>query len=241
MIRDNRKRSQGFTLIELMLSMAFVSALLLAIAMTIIQAGNIYNKGMALKDINQSARSIATDMQRTIATAGNISLGPDNYIVQMSGARAVTGRLCLGNYSYIWNTIDATTAMPISMRINETELIKAVKIPDATGIYCARDTSGALTVRNTIRPADVSRITQLLVDGDHELSIASFAVTSSDAAYDNATGQRLFTISYAISTGDAAAMTSDRNSCREAGSAGANPIYCNVQRFDLVVRSGGGV
>lgn len=246
MIHDSKRHSNrsGFTLIELMLSMAFVSVLLLAIAMTIIQAGNIYSKGMALKDINQSARLISTDIRRTVAAAGNISLGSDNYIVRLSGGVPVSGRLCLGNYTYLWNTVDATPSMQEAVRIDEggrQKLIGAIKVPDTTSIYCARNTDASLVISNTIRSEDVNRVTQLLVQGDHSLSLASFSAAASSSAYDSATGQRLFMITYAISTGEASAIAPGRETCRPPGENGADPIYCNIQKFNLVVRSGGGV
>ena len=91
------KTHKGFTLIELMLAMTFISVLLLAIAMTIIQVGAIYNKGVALKDINQSGRGISDDISRTVAASEAFSLTTD-YVTGTDG-----GRVCLGSYSYIWN------------------------------------------------------------------------------------------------------------------------------------------
>ena len=63
----NRAAKQtGFTLIELMLAMTFISVLLLAIAMTIIQIGTIYNRGVTLKEVSQAARSISDELNRSI-------------------------------------------------------------------------------------------------------------------------------------------------------------------------------
>lgn len=68
-------RRHGFTLIELMLAMAFVSVLLLAIATIAIQAGKLYNRGLTLKSINQSGREIGDILRRDFlqANAGKIS------------------------------------------------------------------------------------------------------------------------------------------------------------------------
>ena len=70
-------KQRGFTLIELMLAMTFISVLLLAIAMTIIQIGNIYNKGTTVKEINQAARAIADDVSRSASAASALNIDTD--------------------------------------------------------------------------------------------------------------------------------------------------------------------
>src|SRR5450759_2265716 len=100
----NLSRQRGFTLVELMLAMAFVSALLLAIAMTVIQIGNIYNRGITYKNVNQVGSSLVSELQRSIASNApfDVSINGvgegEHYINKGWG-----GRLCTGQYSYIWN------------------------------------------------------------------------------------------------------------------------------------------
>ena len=234
----------GFTLIELMLAMAFVSVLLLAIALTIIQVGNIYSKGMALKDINQSARTINEDLRRTIAAAGSVSLEDDSYVVQsLADGTPVSGRLCLGGYSYVWNTVDASGSSQDSIKVSPTDdtLVTLVRVPDPSRIYCAKNTSNVLAVRGSIRAEDVPKVTTLLARGDHSLAITSFSIKSSATAQDNTTGQRLFSIAYGIGTGDPSTMEADRMSCRPPSDAASDSVFCNVQGFEVVVRSGEGV
>ena len=87
----NRAAKQdGFTLIELVLAMAFISALLLAIALTIIQIGTTYNRGMTLKEVNQTARSISDELTRNLTSSEAFTLS-SKYISTPTG-----GRLCLG-------------------------------------------------------------------------------------------------------------------------------------------------
>ena len=99
-------RRHGFTLIELMLAMAFVSVLLLAIATIAIQAGKLYNRGLTLKSINQSGREIGDTLRRDFlqANAGKISGNANSAVVMVqAGGADRSGRLCLGDYSYVWN------------------------------------------------------------------------------------------------------------------------------------------
>src|SRR6218665_2336873 len=103
------KRTGGFTLIELMLSMTFVSVLLLAIAMTIIQMATIYNKGMTVKEVNQTSRDISDDLKRSFSASQVFVVNTDpaidstDYVRIKLGSEIVGGRLCTGTYSYIWN------------------------------------------------------------------------------------------------------------------------------------------
>ncbi len=238
-----RYRHQGFTLIELMLAMTFVSVLLLAIAMTIIQVGAIYSKGMALKDINQSARLISEDLRRTVASAGVVSLDTASYVVTTIEGTPISGRLCLGNYSYIWNTIDAKPELPEAIKTSAAsdELVGIAKVPDPSKVYCAvNGGGGGLAVQSALRSVDESRSTELLTKGDHSLAVTSFSVTTSPGAYDQTTGQRLFTIEYGIGTGDPVAMKDDRTGCLAPDQQEADALYCNIQQFTIVVRSGGG-
>ena len=71
MIRDNKHR-QGFTLIELMLSMAMVSLLLIAIVTMSIQMGRIYTKGQTMFDLNAASRTINTDFTRSFNSIPSI-------------------------------------------------------------------------------------------------------------------------------------------------------------------------
>ena len=99
---NKRNRKSGFTLIELMLAMSFISLLLLAIAMTTIQVSNIYTKGITLREVNQAGRAVSEELQRSISASSpfeiDAALPSNKYIVRAGG-----GRLCLGRYTYAWN------------------------------------------------------------------------------------------------------------------------------------------
>ena len=230
----------GFTIIELMLAMTFVSVLLLAIALTIIRAGTIYSKGMALRDINQSSRAITEDLRRTVTSAGSISLSSTNYVVSRVGGGTtgpvLSGRLCLGNYSYLWNTLDGAKATT-NIKNNGTA-VSLVRVPDAGRFYCANVPGVGLPW--SIRSTDREKLVQLVKEGDHKLSLTAFSVDTGSSLYDPVTGQRLFTVNYSIGTGEPSTMTADRTACLPPSDPASDPVYCNVQQFSSVVRAGGG-
>ncbi len=226
-------KQKGFTLIELMLAMAFIAALLLAIALTIIQIGSIYNRGMTLKEVNQSARAISDELNRSVASSEAFTLST-KYIPLSTG-----GRLCLGQYSYIWNYAksyaDSTRAQYADTTVNTKGPIRFVKVPDGAGYYCTLQSTGKYP---NIQLSDTSKATELLKAGDRTLSIHQFQITSGTNAVDTTTGQQLYSISFTIGTGDVTALTPDMTSCLPPSDPNSDFAYCTVQQFKLVVRAG---
>jgi type II secretory pathway pseudopilin PulG len=243
---QNYKKS-GFTLVELMLAMGFVSALLLAIAMTVIQIGNIYNRGITYKNVNQVGGSIANELQRTISSVKSfdvISTSGPNYV-----KTAVSGRLCTGEYSYVWN-YGKYLKNPAAAGTNFIKY-QGLTVSDSPHIYFAkvRDTNSSVCVKVGAAYPDINRsqTTELINSSQYDLSVHDFSiettkdnlatvVVNEDTAGDSATGQRLYSISFLLGTNNQDSL--DANSkCRESG-ANADLTYCSVNRFNILARSG---
>jgi prepilin-type N-terminal cleavage/methylation domain-containing protein len=229
------KKQQGFTLIELVLAMTFISVLLLAIALTIIQIGTIYNKGMVLKEINQSSRDIADDVQRTAADAQTFNLSTD------LKTNSAGGRLCFGNYTYIWNTAYSLEAAHRDPNVTKagSKDIRLVKVPDSAKIYCSLDSGGKLAY-GQVRSEDVDKAQDLLVSGDHTLGINKFTISTNSFVTDPTTGESLYSLDYTIGSGVTSAMNSDQSACLGPTDIKSDLTYCSVQPFTLVLRTGNG-
>lgn len=245
----NHVAKKGFTLIELMLAMTFIAVLLLAVAMTIIQIGASYNKGLALKEVNQTSRDLAADFRKALSSVEAISL-TDDYVTNSAG-----GRVCLGTYSYIWNTaaaLDKRTDSSITWFDADTGLAAAnrravhfVKVSDSARLYCAKDGTGALSYK-TIRKVDDPTSTsyantgaeELIQDGDHSLNIGTFGITTSTSASDSTTGQQLYTINYTITSGKISTMDATQSACLDPSDLNSDINYCAVEQFSLVIRAG---
>ncbi len=121
MYRMNRRgRTKGFTLVELMISMAFIGSLLVMISLIIILIMGLYNKGLTLKEVNQVSRTVVRDMQQSVASVDAFGLQyEDRTSEEMTTGQSLEdiwgtsadyyeneagGRLCTGSYSYAWNT-----------------------------------------------------------------------------------------------------------------------------------------
>jgi Tfp pilus assembly protein FimT len=233
---------QGFTLIELMLSMSFISVLLIAIALTIIQISNIYNHGLTIKDVNQSARSISSELQSGISQAVPFSIasGTGSHYIQSAWG----GRLCVGQYSYIWNygvninnAITTNNYSDSNLNVYVTTpstIIRFVKVPDTNAVYCTQTNGKYPDIAST-------NAVDLLNAGDHSLAIHSFSIASAAGAIDAKTNERLYTISFLIGTNDQNALVSGSTSCKPPSVSGADPTYCSVQQFTLAVRAGNAI
>lgn len=226
-------KKQGFTLIELMLAMTFISILLIAIAVTIIQISNIYNHGITLKEVSQVGRTLSADLQRSIRDSSQFDIKSTSSYVQQGDWG---GRLCLGNYSYIWNYGKALNENdPTGSSLNvyssdQATAIRFVKVVDPGASYC----------RDSSKKIDFSGAIDLVNVGDHNLALHSFSITSGDKAVDGKTGQRLYSIRFEIGTNDTAAIAfvDGRWTCKSPGEVGSDPSYCSVQEFSIVARAG---
>lgn len=234
---------QGFTLVELMLAMGFVSALLLAIAMTVIQLGNIYNTGLTYTNVNQAGSSLVNELQRSISDSVAFDISTDHngnglhYVKKGYG-----GRLCLGQYSYIWNYGKALATSGAT--INEysgstTDKIHFVKALDPNARYCRSPNS------NIDHDAAV---VELLDVGQHDLAIHYLTIASNTSATDASTGQQLYFITLRIGTNDQSSLNtgsdpslSISNTACLVPSSQDDPSYCAVNQFKVTVRAGNAV
>ncbi len=228
-------KKQGFTLIELMLAMGFVSALLIAVAMTVIQIANIYNRGITLKDVNQVGRSLVSELQRGVTSTSSFDLAT-HYIKQSQGGVEVGGRLCLGQYSYAWNygeTItpgDTSSSPNVYAAPDNDNQIRFVKVHDPDISYCT-------VPAKKIIFADA---VEMLNVGEHDLAIHDFVISSAATASDTKTGQQLYSISFILGTNDQTALSGVLSSteCRPPSDKNSDLAYCSINRFDIVVRTG---
>ncbi len=138
-----RARSQkGFTLVELLLALAFLAFVLLFIVATIVQVMRIYNKGLSVKEINQSARSALSDMAK-VASASDIN--------GINTTALSSGRVCFGSVSYVWNIESATTNKFLGVGQPALVLVRAsdvgsVLCTKVSGVYPDIDPNQATTL-----------------------------------------------------------------------------------------------
>lgn len=91
-----KNKTAGFTLIELMLAMTFLASILLFSTLAFIQALNTYNKGLTIKQINETGRALTADLNRSANGARTLAISsvPNGRSPQF---------MCIGKTAYIWN------------------------------------------------------------------------------------------------------------------------------------------
>lgn len=229
------KQEKGFTIIELLISMSFVSVLLIVIVMTVIQVGNIYNKGLTMSSVEQAGQVISNDVRQTLSESEPFSVATAFRIQRYPGSAQDSpdgGRLCTGVYSYIWNfgkslKTPINTYTPVAGA--STDQIRFIRVRDSGGQYCA-------DVQKTINESDA---TELLGSSSGNLAIQDFQI--SQLASDAAIGQALYRIVLEIGTDNQDSLTqldSVDTSCKPPSDNTSLQEFCAVNKFDFTAEAG---
>lgn len=127
------KKSDGFTLVELTIAMVFVGFILLFMALTIVQMLRTYDKGIAMKQVNQAGRSTIDDISRAVKSQLPNDIRTDN-INQ--------GALCINRTMYVWNPLYTGTD------INSATIVTGAAAHDAV---IGNPASGGMMARKTLQ------------------------------------------------------------------------------------------
>lgn len=234
------RRHKGFTLIELVLAMAFISVLLLAIALTAIQAGRLYNRGLVLSSINQAGRNLSDIIRRDFLQAAYKS---DFAVVNIMEGEYSSGRFCTGQYSYVWNSpkvLDRLSDADIAtnnavVRTSDNRPINAVRLIDSTGAWCQQSPTGSY-----LNVVPIDNVTTLLrtqsSEGDvvlalHDLRVAP--LTPQD------TREGLYRINFVIGTSVVSEINTSKRTCKPPNDDEANADFCAINNFEMIVRTNG--
>lgn len=166
--------SQGFTLVELTIATAFIAFILIFMLAAIVQVIGNYNKGLAVKQINQTARTIVEEMGR-LAQATSASTINTAYINN--------GRVCLGGVSYVWNIKGADTNKDTTGAV-----VGMVRVNDPAGSLCA----AALPTVNAANASELLSgqvwVQQVGVTVSGNQKLVDIAIGLSTSAPNNPTG-----------------------------------------------------
>lgn len=222
---NHYNKDDGFTIVELTLAMAFISALLLAIAMTVVQISNIYNKGVTVKTTNQAVTYIAKQLKDTISSTTTFDLNT-NYIKQNWG-----GRLCTGAYTFVWNygsSLNNNIASKLNSYSDSKNKIRFIKVIDNDGKYC---------INPGLKISSNNALELLNVSQDDILALHGFNITS---LKDGSTGQTLYNIAITVGTNNANTLSGVGNDtvCKAPSILGADSIYCSVTELNITARAG---
>jgi len=221
------KKTSGFTIIELVLAMGFISLLLLAIAMLTIYISTIYNQGITLREVNQTGLAISEDVQRTLGVAAPFVIDPSkastHYLATSGG-----GRLCVGSHSYAWNYLAADTpAMNSYSSGDQADKPSFVKVVDPDNSLCRHP-------EESINRDDAN---ELLAVGDRNLVMYDFTI-SSPLDISLSSGQALYAVDFTIGTKGSDLVNAANKTCRPPSESERSREFCAVNQFSIIVRAG---
>jgi type II secretory pathway pseudopilin PulG len=216
-------RLKGFTIIELMLAMTFVSFLLVGVTLLTIQMSNLYARGLTMKEINQAGAEVSDDIRQAIREASITKV--------KSATRGDNSKvLCTGSYSYITNDPGRIEAGTANVKLSSNAIVRLAKVQDVSSSYC-----DPLVNFNPILPEGTI---ELLGGGDRNLVVRDLFLDVRNSALDgdfNA-GRGIVTVRLTLSTGVGSELESGK--CRSPNDAASGAEYCAIDTFAIVVRAG---
>lgn len=236
-----QRRNKGFTIVELMLSIAFISFLLLSIALLAIQVGRIYQRGLTLQTINQSGREISDMVRRDFlqSRAPHIKTAT----IPIPGA-VVGGRVCLGDYSYVWNTISALRDHATSdalAKFDGVQPLNLARVVDPGGRFCVKDpTTGNYPM--TVPRTDAAQVLQAK-EGSEDPIIGVYNMTATpiikqqNSISQGVGDEALYKVQFTLGTSATDEIDTSRHTCKPPGEADLE--YCAINKFEVVARTNG--
>lgn len=223
-MRPNQQ-TKGFTIVELMLAMSFLSVLLLAIAMLVINVTNIYTRGVTLTTVQRVGQAISSELKQTLNQAQ-----PDNiaYITFGNGG-SNGGRLCTGTITYAWNYGRAITGtgsafVDVNKYTDGTKNIRFVKTQDNGGGLCKKS-GGNYPNLTKAQAVDMG------LSSDRTVALYGFTFYPQALA---SSAQTLYSINMVVGT-DSSGFIAGQNQCAPAADASDN--FCAVNQFMFTIRA----
>lgn len=228
-----RQAQAGFTLVELSLSLAFISILLIAICTIVINITAIYQKGLAIKSVNTVGNSIVEEISSAITASsfdsnkihfidGKYSNGDDNGI----------GILCTDHYTYAWydGNQDQKTAG------QETTSFRLARFA-YDGSLC----NAQATEVDTNRINQQANKTELLQNDNTPLVIRDFKLYPSTVTIGS--GVRTFySVSFVLGTerGTSGLTAIGCSTDGSLSSVSSDFNFCAINQFNFAARPAGG-
>jgi prepilin-type N-terminal cleavage/methylation domain-containing protein len=257
--RKFAKSKKGFTMVELMMAMTFVAILVVAITVLVMNIQGIYRRGVAMREVNSTSRSIVDDITRAIA--GAPSTADTAHAVEfINGTRVEGGVFCSGFYSYIWkqadflwNAGDNTGGGAVAVNgSKDFRLLKARDVgrhlcqPSSLGLSSCPNNAGKLLCPVAGSPnLSATETVELISTGGLELALFDFDIFN--PAKSNITGQVFYAGSFILGTPRGANVLGGLVSaevCDAPNTSGDSAFdfqYCSINKFNFAASSLGAV
>lgn len=244
----SQRHARGFTVVELMFSMTFISIMLITIANVTIFVNRLFTRGITYQAVNETGREVSGQLRRdiagqTIARTGEAIKVTLNGTID-GGKSNGRERLCLGNYSYVWNTPQALVSPhQHDKEVFRGKVVHLLRVRDPDGVLCRTDNKGHLPELSSVAGSDAEDL--LGGQGNNRVTSSSTAMQSRLAVYsvrvtkgpeDELSRQQLYDIELHVGTYDEGLPGGQ---CSETDRISNE--YCNSSVFRFTVRSINGV
>jgi type II secretory pathway pseudopilin PulG len=230
MFQNNHNKS-GFTLVETMMSVVFISILLIAIGTVSMHIINTYRRGVVVKMVNETGRAISDDIRASLSS-GNFSFDRGDYV-----NRPGYGILCTGKYTYMWNYAEHLKEPKTHIlryqgasdtdTFSDDNCIRMIKIPDQTRNYCTIKDHSSIVILPPSSSTGQQKAIELIKPSEGDLMVHDFNITK--GAYDN--DRALYQVSFSIGTNQYKEIIKDKQCIpNEFDQAG-----CAINRFDISI------
>lgn len=216
--------SRGYTIIELTLAMTFIAFIMIFVITVLLQFMSIYNKGVAMSQINRTGSQVSDDLnsKARFASVDSVQYVQDNR------------RLCVGGISYLWNTdqdrsndggIKNYFETDATAEAKKNTNLGIVRVVDDKAVYCSDKDKMP-------KPSDDS-VTSLV---GKNVSILVF-----DVQVDST--MSMLKTNIVLSTGgvDKPVSVDGQWKCLQGGASGQPNAYCAFAEFNNLVYMRGGM
>lgn len=253
---------KGFTLVELSLSIAFISILSITIALIINDAISTYRRGLTLNQINTVGMDLVDDIRAAVQNSPSKAVEEDFVFKKKAEVSVdnddnwinvpIYGTFCTGSYSYIWNSGylysneygKEIEMNPVKLKYNnETEIkegFRLLKVKDRSRAVCKE-------VRGDSDIIDISGYDVLveepviLLANDTSNSLALYDLSVAAPASNTLGNSLFYSISFILGTvqGGINVMSSG-NFCKAPAEYNSNFDYCAINKFNFAAQATGG-
>ncbi len=221
------KTKPAFTIVETVISVAFIAILLIAIGTVSSHIVKTYHRGIIIKAVNDTGYAIGEDIRKS-ARSGSISSSDYRSIDDVYGV------FCTGSYSYVWNyanEIQKKSSKLITFDGNGT--VRLAKLVDRSHYLCS---DAVVSNHNTISgllklgtATGDSRAIEIIKSSDNDLMIHDFYVKA--GLKDSNSGQAIYKATFLLGTGSEGQITGNK----QCDPAKHDQEYCAINKFEVSV------
>ncbi len=263
----NKCDNKGFTLIELSLSLAFISVLSLAVVFIINSTIASYRKGLTLNQINTVGMDLVDDMRTTIQGSSTKSVelaqkdcegnrgkdDNDSNCENLISIRVVKenvpmfGAFCTGRYSYVWKSgeyfRDANGASGPSVVISGESNTNNLELSDFRFLKVRDDLREiCMNYKSHDEVFNVSTSDEepvdLLASSSGEAGLALYDLNVPNPAESNASNSLLYSVSFVLGTIQGGANVNAMQ-CDAPADSDANFDFCAINQFNFAALATG--